>query len=105
MPKADIYTFLFLAFSSPMQLLNSSELRASNAEKAAYYLDAALAARTRPKNNNGGRRLGFQLENQHEQQLKQKHTHHIKNDLKLLFQSRSNKYAVEDANFSVIDYR
>ena len=33
------------------QEINPTELRVASAEKAAYYLDAALAARTRPVNN------------------------------------------------------
>ena len=39
-----------LLFSS-LQEINPTELRVASAEKAAYYLDAALAARTRPVNN------------------------------------------------------
>ena len=34
---------------SGMQLENQSELRAPTAERAAYYLDAAVAARTVPE--------------------------------------------------------
>ncbi|EDO49027.1 predicted protein [Nematostella vectensis] len=45
--------FLREGKSGGMQLLNPSELRASSAEKAAFYLDAALAARTRPSGDNG----------------------------------------------------
>ena len=37
--------------------MNSSELRASSAEKAAYYLDAALAARTTPKTGKKGEKV------------------------------------------------
>lgn len=42
-------TEVFLFSSS--QEINPTELRVASAEKAAYYLDAALAARTRPVNN------------------------------------------------------
>jgi len=34
-----------------LQEINPTELRVASAEKAAYYLDAAIASRTRPLNN------------------------------------------------------
>ena len=42
----EINVFLFYSQSSADVLANQSELRASSAEKAAYYLDAALASRS-----------------------------------------------------------
>ena len=42
--------FMLQTFAFYLQLLNHSELRASTPEKAAFYLDAALAARTTPNN-------------------------------------------------------
>ena len=40
---------------SGTQLENQSELRAPTADKAAYYLDAAIAARTVPENEEDSR--------------------------------------------------
>ena len=37
---------LFSVSPSPLQLQNQSELRAPTAEKAAFFLDAAIAARS-----------------------------------------------------------
>ena len=42
----EINVFVFFSQSSADVLANQSELRASSAEKAAYYLDAALASRS-----------------------------------------------------------